>query len=300
MRVSGDESPTLITSIVLSESSIKLKPSETKQLTAIIKPDNATNKSITWSSSKTSVATIDNTGKVTAIADGTCVITCIAMDGSGVYDECQVTVSSTNEHECVDLGLPSGTLWATCNIGANSPEEYGDYFAWGETQPKSNYSWSTYKWCNGTNTSLTKYCTKSEYGKVDGRTELLPEDDAATANWGSEWHMPDFEQIVEVVDNTTTTWAKERGVFGYRLTSNVNGNSIFLPAAGYRDGTTHCVDYYDYSNVAVCLANRISYGDYPDHAVGLFRARNNGVISDIVFLYERRCCGFTVRPVRVP
>lgn len=300
VRVSGDTAPTLATSIVLSESSIKLKPNESKQLTATIKPDNATNKSITWSSSKTRVATIDNTGKVTAIADGTCIITCIAMDGSGVYAECQVTVSNTDEHVCVDLGLPSGTLWATCNIGANSPDEYGDYFAWGETQPKSNYSWSTYKWCNGTNTSLTKYCTKSEYGKVDGRTELLPEDDAATVNWGSEWHMPDFEQIVEIVDNTTTTWAKERGVYGYRLTSNINGNSIFLPAAGYRDGTNHCGDYYDLSNVAVYLANFISYGDEPDYAVGLFRSKENGVIGISVLLYERRCCGYTVRPVRVP
>ena len=97
-------------------------------------------------------------------------------------------------HEWVDLGLPSGTLWATCNVGANSPEEYGDYFAWGETTTKSSYSWSTYKYCKGSSSTMTKYCTSSYYGTVDNKTELEPSDDAATANWGSEWQMPSLEQ----------------------------------------------------------------------------------------------------------
>ena len=92
------------------------------------------------------------------------------------------------EHEWVDLGLPSGTLWATCNVGASKPEEYGDYFAWGETEPKDEYCWSTYLHCKGDYNSLTKYCHQYDYGYngfTDNLTELEPADDAATANWGS-------------------------------------------------------------------------------------------------------------------
>ena len=78
----------------------------------------------------------------------------------------------TGSHEYVDLGLPSGLLWATCNVGADSPDDYGDYFAWGETETKSDYDWDTYKWCNGSENTLTKYCTKSSYGTVDNKTVL--------------------------------------------------------------------------------------------------------------------------------
>ena len=146
------------------------------------------------------------------------------------------------EHEYVDLGLPSGTLWATCNVGADSPEDYGDYFAWGETTTKSNYWWSTYKWCNGSSNTLTKYCRQSDYGYngfTDTLTELLPEDDAATANWGSDWQMPSREQCEELINSsyTTTEWTTQNGVDGRKITSKSNGNSIFLPAAGCWDDT---------------------------------------------------------------
>ena len=124
-------------------------------------------------------------------------------------------------HEYVDLGLPSGTLWATYNVGANSPEEYGDYFAWGETQPKDTYTWSTYQYANGGspwgNPNLTKYCANSQYGYngyVDDLTILLPEDDAATANWGSNWRMPTQEEWWELGSNTTHTWTTQNGVNG--------------------------------------------------------------------------------------
>ena len=137
----------------------------------------------------------------------------------------------------VDLGLPSGTLWATCNVGANKPEDYGDYFAWGETAPKdNNYDWSTYKWCNGGINTMTKYCTKSEYGYngfVDDKKVLDPEDDAAYVNWGSSWRMPSTEQIQELIDNCTWQSTQRNGVNG-RLVTGPNGNTLFLPAAGYR------------------------------------------------------------------
>ena len=144
----------------------------------------------------------------------------------------------TQEHEWVDLGLPSGTLWATCNVGANSPEEYGDYFAWGETEPKDYYDWSNYKWCNGSYTTMTKYCTKSKYGYngfVDNKSELDPEDDAAYVNWGPSWRMPTIEQLHELVENCTVQWKPQNGVM-LPLLTGPNGNTLFLPAAGRRWG----------------------------------------------------------------
>ena len=156
-----------------------------------------------------------------------------------------VKVMSTLEvitHEYVDLGLPSGLLWATCNVGANAPEEYGDYFLWGETQPKDYYNWSTYQYCNGTfldnwgleRPLLTKYCYDANYGYngfTDNLTILLPEDDAATANWGAGWRTPTIEEIQELYNNTTVIRTQQNGVYGELFTA-ANGNSIFLPATG--------------------------------------------------------------------
>ena len=132
----------------------------------------------------------------------------------------------------VDLGLPSGTLWADRNVGADSPEAYGDYFAWGEVTPKSEYNWSTYKWCNGSDNTLTKYCTYSSNGTVDNKTTLDLEDDAAYVNMGSEWRVPTRAEQDELRNNCTWTWTTQNGVNGYKVTGK-NGNSLFLPAAGY-------------------------------------------------------------------
>lgn len=137
------------------------------------------------------------------------------------------------EHDYVDLGLPSGTLWATRNVGASAPEEYGDYFAWGETEPKNDYDWSTYKWCNGSMTKLTKYCLYSYYGYndfVDDKSELDPADDAACAHYPGG-RMPSLEQIKELIDNCTWTWSQLNGVRG-ALATGPNGNTMFLPLAG--------------------------------------------------------------------
>ena len=147
---------------------------------------------------------------------------------------CFSDASPNDEHAYVDLGLPSGLLWATCNVGANSPEENGDYFAWGETTPKDHYDWYNYQHSNGY--SLTKYCNDPENGYngfVDNMTDLLSEDDAATANWGSDWRMPSVDEWLELIDNTTQTWIPGSGC----VFQAPNGNSIFLPAAGYYEGT---------------------------------------------------------------
>lgn len=143
-------------------------------------------------------------------------------------------------HDYIDLGLPSGTLWATCNVGANNPEDYGDYFAWGETSPKSLYSQSTYRYCNGSSSALTKYCNDTSYGYngfTDTLTILEPSDDAATANWGEGWHTPTKEEFNELINNCTGTWTTRNGVNGYLFTGS-NGNSIFLPAADNRYGAS--------------------------------------------------------------
>ena len=142
-----------------------------------------------------------------------------------------------DNHEYVDLGLPSGTLWATCNLGANTPEQYGDYFAWGETAPKEVYTWETYKWCNGTKSSITKYCTNNDFGTVDNKTVLEFEDDAAYVNWGSSWRMPSREQCLELCQSCTWQQTTRNGVTG-QLVTGPNGQSMFLPAAGERYNNT--------------------------------------------------------------
>ena len=144
------------------------------------------------------------------------------------------TTGTLNGHEWIDLGLPSGTLWATCNVGAEVPEGYGDYFAWGETQTKDSYNWSNYQHSMGSSKTLTKYCNNTIFGNdgfTDTLTILLPEDDAATANWGDGWYMPTKDQWQELCDNTTSTWTTQNGVNG-RLFEASNGNSLFLPATG--------------------------------------------------------------------
>lgn len=219
-----------VSSISLSPRSLLLIQGDSDTLIPTILPSNAGNKNLAWSSSDTSVATVDQSGNVTAVGSGSCTITCAATDGSGVTATCNFKTV-----ELVDLGLPSGTLWATCNIGANSPEEFGDHFAWAETEPKENYSWETYKYCEETYNSLTKYCTDAQYGTVDELTSLQAGDDAAKMNCGSKWATPTRAQFNELLlsDNTTISFVTQNDVSGVLITSNINGNSIFLPIAPY-------------------------------------------------------------------
>ena len=197
--------------------------------------------------------------------------------------------------ECVDLGLPGGVLWATCNVGASKPEEAGLYFAWGETKgyAKGNshdFSWASYKWCNGSYDSMTKYCTSSIYGTVDNKTVLVPRDDAATVNCGSGWRMPTAQEMRDLFDNkyTTTEWVTVNGVKGRKITSKSNGNSIFLPAAGYRYGASRrggSLGYYWSSSLS------------DSNCSGAYRLYFDS--SGIGWNYGGRCYGQSVRAVRV-
>ncbi len=202
------------------------------------------------------------------------------------------SVDPYNGHEYVDLGL--SVKWATMNIGATTPEEYGDYFAWGETEPyyiinyamdkdggqwKADkyygYSWKSYKWTsNGDWNGITKYTVPDEQtqgfwynsGFVgDNKTTLEPDDDAAYKNWGGNWRMPTYEELLELRDNCKWTWETQNDIYGYKVTSKANGNSIFLPAAGYHYEWDFGGDidygyywtsslYLDSSNLAVSLS----------------------------------------------
>ena len=232
-----------VTSITLNKTSLSLIIGSSETLVAMVQPDNATDKTVTWSSSNSSVATVDRNGKVTAVKEGTATITAKAGDKSA---KSVVTVlKSSSNAEAVDLGL--SVKWASCNVGASKPEEYGDYFAWGETGPKHNYDWSTYIWCNGSNTTLTKYNNTSSYGTVvDNKTVLEPDDDAAHVALGGKWRMPTDEEWKELRYQCTWVWTSNyngTGVAG-RIVTATNGNSIFLPAAGYLDNTSHYIAGY--------------------------------------------------------
>ncbi len=196
-----------------------------------------------------------------------------------------------NGHAYVDLGLPSGTLWATCNVGATSPEEYGNYYAWGEVEPKTYYNWSSegdYKWgvYNGsdTNYGMTKY------NKTDGKTVLDPEDDAATVNWGGDWRMPTVDEIEELYSNCTREWTTDyngTGIAGRIVTSDINGNSVFLPAAGYRFNSS--------------LNDAGSYGGYWSSSLGTSNPGNAYSLDFgsgyYVWDNSYRYFGLSVRPV---
>ena len=192
-----------------------------------------------------------------------------------------------DEHEWVDLGLPSGTLWATYNVGATCPDEFGDFFAWGETAPKEEYDWNNYKWCNGSENTMTKYCSNISFGTVDNKTELDPEDDAAYVNWGPSWRMPTHEQYQELLNNCTWEWTTYAGVTGCQFTGP-NGNTLFFPGAGYY--------YYDIwsgdGDGGICWSRTL---DPVYNQAFYFNFYMFGVNCNFS---SRRMDGFTVRAVR--
>lgn len=194
--------------------------------------------------------------------------------------------------EYVDLGLPSGTLWATKNIGASKPEEHGDYFAWGETKGyndgKTDFDWPTYKHCNGSSYRLLKYNSNSRYGKVDNRSELEFVDDAAYQNRGSSWCMPTYEQFKELKDNCSCRWVTYRGTKGL-LVKGRNGNSLFFPASGFR--MCRGISYFGSDGR---YWTRTLKNDSPDHAFYFMFGTESRVLSDMP-----REMGISIRPVRL-
>ena len=215
----------------------------------------------------------------------------------------------------MDLGLASGVKWASFNLGASKYYEYGDYYAWGETEPKSDYSWATYKYANGDYNKLTKYCPKdkTDYWDVagkdpDGETTLLPsdDDDVAHLKLGGKWRMPtkeDIEELLALSTNEDYTWEKwalakdangdevkddwGNAVRGIRITRNSTGATIFLPAAGYCGGAS-------FGEVAGSwgIWSSSLFTDRPSLAYGLYFYSGGSFWSSLSRYY-----GFTVRPV---
>ena len=187
------------------------------------------------------------------------------------------TVPVSPEPEYVDLGL--SVKWATFNVGATSPEDYGDYFAWGETETKETYSWATYKW--GTSSNLTKY------NATDGKTILEPADDAAQVHWGDKWRMPSKEEVDELTQQCNWIWTTHNNVNGYKVTGP-NGNSIFLPAAGYKGaGPT-----YPAGEDGLYWTSTLEKGHY-SYLIVL----HNDAPPTEASTKGTRCFGFTIRPV---
>jgi len=298
-----------VESVSLDETELFLAVGDSRQLTASVLPKDASDNTVSWETSSPGVASVDKSGKVTAVSTGTATITATTKDG-GKVAICEVTVKplqaydgEDNGHRYVNLGLPSGIMWATCNVGATSPEGYGEYFAWGEIEPyyetgyaqSSNpvwksgklegYDWPSYKWCKGSSTTQTKYCTKSSYGTVDNKTVLDPEDDAASVNWGGNWRMPTDADWTELRTKCTWSLTIQKGINGLIVTGP-NGNSIFLPAAGYRSNT--------YVN---SIGNECRYWSsslYQDSYCAWFVYFYSGDVNNGSLL---RSAGFSVRPV---
>ena len=303
-----------VTGIGLGPVSTTCSEGQTFTLKPTISPSNASDKSVSWSSDNTSVATVDQNGKVTTFSKGRASITASAKDGSGASASCEVYVSPVG---AVDMGFSSvgGKIvyWATSNLSESGlcakPEDFGDYYAWGETEPYyaeghsqdspcsswrsrtnpaiTGYNWSSYKWCNGSSSTLTKYNTDSSYGTVDNKRVLEADDDVARVKLGGSWRMPTGAEWTELRNNCTWTWTQLNGVYGRLVTSNKNGASIFLPAAGDRGGTTlgHVGSYgfYWFSSLGT------GYPAYAGHVY--FYSGDVGRSSD------GRYDGLSVRPV---
>ena len=200
---------------------------------------------------------------------------------------------TANDQLYVDLGLPSGLKWAKCNVGAKKETDYGYYFQWGDIEDKSNAdcSWESYKYCNGSFDTLTKYNIFPLFGeKPDDKTKLDSEDDTATQIMGSDWRMPTQTEIQELLENTENEWVEDykgSGVNGRKFISKNNGNSIFIPAAGiYRNGSV------DYVGSSGGIWSSSLKDDYPNLAWYLYF--NSG---DCYIYGSRRCVGRSVRGV---
>jgi len=329
-KVVVSSSTVAVTSVTLDQTEFNLTVGESKQVTATVLPENATDKTVTWSSSNTAVATVSQ-GKVTAVGAGEAQIFAKAGD---VQAECKVFVSEPTYEEVVDLGL--SVKWRGWNLGASKPQEFGDYYAWGELEPyytslsvdksqgwyangwnsnKSNgYNWQSYKfrksgfnaWDSSNPLIVTKYNTIEGRGTVDGKTVLDLEDDAAHVALGGSWRIPTKEEWDELLDNCTTEFVQNAWEFyisgvkygghARRFTSKKNGKSILLPIAGYFFNT------YCYASQGVqgsywsstLVSSHIQ--DSGEHAPGeAYYLRLYGSTIDVYMI--ERFEGISIRPV---
>lgn len=243
------------------------------------------------------------------------------VDLSDYYSKAEIdslisALKAQIDGDAVDLGLTSGTLWATCNIGAINPWDYGNYYAWGETETKTNYSWSTYKYCNGGNTKLTKYCNSASCGNdgfTDALTTLESADDAAAAVLGSDYSMPTKADWEELGNQCYWVWTSDyngQGVSGcivYKAKSaGDKGTKVYsgdTPSASYSLSDAHIFLPATGSHSNTGLSNAGSSGYYWSASLRDYYPNNAHICSfGSYIVYQSgvgdRYCGFTVRPVR--
>lgn len=241
---------------------------------------------VNWYSDHEEVVSINSKGVVTACSPGTANITVTCHNKSAT---CIITVEECEPvMVAVDLGL--SVKWATCNVGATSPEKFGSYFAWGETETKNIYNWLTYKYCNGTSDVMTKYNTYS-----DKTTGLISEDDAAHVKWGGNWRMPTKAEVDELINDCEWTWTQMNGVYGYMVAGKKTGftnNYIFLPSTGRFEYDTiidlNTSNGHYWSSTLSSSTNSYSSSEelWLNHA-----------FSDIRSIFVDRYRGYTIRPV---
>lgn len=265
-----------VESVSLNKTELSLAVGEQFQLIATVLPENASNKEVVWSSNvQSSKLYIDVNGMVSALAECEATVTVRCKANAYISASCHVTVtgggSSGSDEEVVDLGLPSGLKWRGWNVGASKPEDYGNYYAWGETTPKTSYTWNNYK-----------YGSSDIYS--DSKPVLVPEDDAATANLGDGWRTPKNKEWKELKEKCTWKWTTRNGVNGMQVTGP-NGNSIFLPAAGYyRPSLTNKGTYGSYWSATYSSSENALAWDF--------------INSDVSAAWLDRSNGLSVRPVK--
>lgn len=295
-----------VESVSLDKTSITIGKDGTAQLTATVLPANASNPAVTWESSDETIATVSEDGIVTGIKAGSATIT-VTTDG-GKTATCAVTVEmAIAGHAFVEMGVTTADgkvlKWATMNVGANSETDYGDYFAWGETTSKTDYSWATYQHMYtgmSSYTGINKYQVADNQTSAmwyyngeftgDGITELERTDDAASANWGSTWRMPTDDEWTQLRDTGKYTWSWDSTKKGYTVTSKVPdylGNKIFLPAAGYRNGSS----LYDAGSYGLYWSSSLTTSNSDSAWSVYFYSSNVGRLSNL------RYYGQSVRPV---
>jgi len=301
-----------VTGISLSPTALTLTVGMTKSLIAKLEPQNAANPRVKWVSANPGVATVSDDGAVTAVSLGTAVITVKSVDG-GYTASCEVTVKDESEivPQAVDLGLPSGVKWASFNLGATSPEDFGDYYAWGEPEPyylpghalddpckdwkpgkEGGYDWDSYKWIKGNEYDYVY----TKYNHDDNAFTFKDydyEDDVARANWGGEWRTPGKADMEELLGYCVWALEELNGVVGFRLKSIINGNSIFLPLGGRRmyTQTKHIGHYGQYMTACLASLSIKCYVDYVFNDDTMFGGAGTG------YSVESRYIGTLVRPV---
>ena len=303
MACTPEKKEVVATAIKLNKNELTIQKGANETLIVTFTPSDVTEKTLVWVSSDKNVAEVTD-GVVVGVDAGS---TEIIVKHGNLTDKCTVKVTVPFTLEAVDLGL--SVKWANANLGANAPEDYGDYYAWGDVEPyyssqnpliwkegKTGYNWASYKWCNGSNydnLTLAKYNTSALYGTIDNKTDLDAEDDAAHVKLGGKWRMPTSGEVDELVTTRLHSkkhkweWKSINGHNGWLVTYLENNNSIFLPATGARNR-----DNLSGDGGNGLYWNSSLFSENPRQAWGIYFTS-----SSVSRGSQSRCAGQAVRPV---